>query len=277
MTIHDLAYRLAPEAHLGLLGLGMRVLVPLAARTARTGSSSMPQARERTCAASCKVSPDKVDVVPLGLGSTPHPVIAPEHELRARLGAGDRPIVLCVAAMRPHKNLARLRARGSADPGRPAPAAGAARLSDGARGRSCADSPAELGVAGDVRFPGWVDASELEGLYAAAACFVFPSLIEGFGLPVLEAMARGVPVACSGRGSLSEVAGNAALLFDPESEPAIAAAIERLLSDRAEADRLAAAGRERARRFTWAATAAGTLAGYRKVVGRPGLFSARGN
>lgn len=125
---------------------------------------------------------------------------------------------------------------------------------------------AECGVGDDVRWLGWVEPSELEGLYSAAACFVFPSLYEGFGLPVLEAMARGVPVACSGRGSLAEVAGDAALLFDPESEPAIATAIERLLNDGAEAERLRVAGRQRAERFSWAATAAGTLASYERVI-----------
>src|ERR1019366_2400363 len=121
---------------------------------------------------------------------------------------------------------------------------------------------AEVGAGEDVRFLGWVSAAELEGLYAAAACFVFPSLAEGFGLPVLEAMARGLPVACSGRGALAEVAGDAALRFDPESERAIAASIECLLGDRAQAERLRVAGRERAAQFSWAATAAGTLACY---------------
>jgi glycosyltransferase involved in cell wall biosynthesis len=275
VTIHDLAYRLAPEAHLGLLGMGMRVLVPLAAHRSHRiivdASSTRDDVRRFL-----RVSADKVEVVPLGLGSARHPVIAPEHELRERLGAGDRPIVLCVAAMRPHKNLARLVGAVALIPADRRPLLVLPGYPT-AHGQELRRLAGELGVPGDVRFPGWVDASELEGLYAAAACFVFPSLIEGFGLPVLEAMARGVPVACSGRGSLSEVAGNAALLFDPESEPAIAAAIERLLRDRAEADRLAAAGRERARRFSWAATAAGTLAGYRKALGRPGVFSARGN
>ena len=80
---------------------------------------------------------------------------------------------------------------------------------------------------------------------------MFPSLAEGFGLPVLEAMARGVPVACSARGALAEVAGNAALRFDPESPPAIATAIRSLLDDRDEAQRLAAAGRRRAAQFSW--------------------------
>ncbi len=75
---------------------------------------------------------------------------------------------------------------------------------------------------------------------------MFPSLYEGFGLPVLEAMARGVPVACSDRASLPEVAGDAALLFDPADPAAIAAAVERLLGDAAEAERLRAAGRAQA-------------------------------
>ncbi len=77
---------------------------------------------------------------------------------------------------------------------------------------------AASGLQEDVRFPAWISAEELEGLWAIASAFVFPSLYEGFGLPVLEAMARGVPVACSNASSLPEVAGDGALLFDPRSE-----------------------------------------------------------
>ena len=90
-----------------------------------------------------------------------------------------------------------------------------------------------------MRFLGWVSAEEIEGLWAIAEAFVFPSLYEGFGLPVLEAMARGVPVACSNASSLPEVAGDAALLFDPHDERAIAEALGRLLEDPALRERAA--------------------------------------
>jgi len=125
-----------------------------------------------------------------------------------------------------------------------------------------------LGIDDDVRLLGWVREEEIEALYAASALFVFPSYYEGFGLPVLEAMQRGVPVACSNRTSLPEVAGGAALMFDPDRPDEIAAAMERLMSDGAEADRLRAAGYERARRFTWDETARLTAESYERALSR---------
>jgi glycosyltransferase involved in cell wall biosynthesis len=125
---------------------------------------------------------------------------------------------------------------------------------------------AGLAVRGDVVFPEWLGAAELEGLYALAACVVFPSLYEGFGLPVLEAMVRGVPVACSDRSSLPEVAGDAALLFDPEDVSAITLAIERIVGDLELADRLAQAGRDQAARFSWDRTAAQTVESYGRAL-----------
>ena len=117
-----------------------------------------------------------------------------------------------------------------------------------------------------MRFLGWVSGAEIEGLWALSEAFVFPSLYEGFGLPVLEAMARGVPVACSNASSLPEVAGDAALLFDPHDPGAIASAIERLLTDPAEAARLRALGEARAREFTWERTARLTLDCYARAL-----------
>jgi alpha-1,3-rhamnosyl/mannosyltransferase len=124
-------------------------------------------------------------------------------------------------------------------------------------------------VGGDViRLLGYVTDQEKESLLAKASVFLFPSLEEGFGLPVLEAMAHGVPVACSDRGSLREVASSAALLFDPTRPSEIAGAVERLIGDEAEAARLRAAGGYRAAQFTWRATAAATLRAYERVLSR---------
>jgi glycosyltransferase involved in cell wall biosynthesis len=264
VTIHDLHYRLVPEAHLGVRGAGMGVLVPLAARRAhRVIVPSHTTARDVSCL--LRLPAAKTDVVPQGVGRPASGQALTEDEVRRFLNAGVRPIVLCVCAKRPHKNLERLicamaRIR-AADrpllvlPGYPTPYEEVLRR-----------RVAELSLSAQVRLLGWVEEPLLEGLYAAAACFVFPSLYEGFGLPVLEAMARGVPVACSGRGALDEVAGNAALRFDPESEPAIAAAIERLLSDGQLRAQLHEAGLKRASNFTWAATATGTLRAYERAL-----------
>jgi glycosyltransferase involved in cell wall biosynthesis len=95
---------------------------------------------------------------------------------------------------------------------------------------------------------------------------VFPSLYEGFGLPVLEAMARGVPVACSDASSLPEVAGDAALMFDPHDARAIAAAVDRVLRDEALRARLRERGLARAQEFTWERTARLTLAVYERAL-----------
>ncbi len=268
VTIHDLGYRLVPEAHLGILGLGMRALVPLAARSSHRIIVPATSTRE-DLQHLLRTPESKVDVVFNGLGTPRRAAPLPEAAVRHWLGAGARPIALCVAAKRPHKNLMRLLgALALIPPGRrpllvlpgyPTPHEEELRR-----------WAAELAVADNVRLLGWIDQSELEGLYDAAACFVFPSLLEGFGLPVLEAMARGVPVACSSRGSLAEVAGDAALRFDPESESAIATAIERLLFNSDEAERLRGLGRRQAAKFTWAKTAAGTLACYeRALASRP--------
>ncbi len=183
------------------------------------------------------------------------------------MGVSDHDrLLLSVSAKRPHKNLARLldalalieaaRRPVLVLPGYPTEHEAELR-----------HRAAALGLTAHTRFLGWVDGAELEGLYASAACFVFPSLSEGFGLPVLEAMSRGVPVACSGEGAVAEVAGDAALRFDPRSPRAIADAVERLLSDAAEADRLRQAGRVHAAGFTWERTARGTLASYRRALG----------
>jgi glycosyltransferase involved in cell wall biosynthesis len=263
-TIHDLNYLMVPGAHFGLRGLGMRVLVPLAARTAHRVIADSASTK-RDLVERIGLDPAGVDVVPLGLGQPATATPTPADELRERFSLGRRQVVLSLSAKRPHKNLRGLldaAARIPAErrpvlvlPGYPTP--------HEAELRRHAEA---LGIAGDVRFTGWTSGADVEGLFALSAAFVFPSFYEGFGLPVLEAMARGVPVACSDRASLPEVAGDAALLFDPAEPGAIAAAIERLLGDPSEADRLRAAGRARAAQFTWRRSAEQTLASYERAL-----------
>jgi glycosyltransferase involved in cell wall biosynthesis len=116
-----------------------------------------------------------------------------------------------------------------------------------------------LGLAEAVEFPGWIPREDLRELYARAWAFVYPSLFEGFGLPVLESLAAGVPTACSSIEPLASLAGEAALQFDPRDTAAIAGAIERVADDAEMRTRLAWEGPRRAAGFSWQATARATL------------------
>ncbi len=266
-TIHDLNYRLVAESHFGLRGLGMRVLVPAAARRSHRivvdAASTGEDLRTHL-----GTPPGKIDVVPLGVSPAPAVAPTPEAELRARLELGEGPVLLSVSAKRPHKNLARLL---DAVAGIPAERRPVLVLPGYATPHEAElrERAQRLGLAASVVFCHWLPAADLEGLYGLAAAFAFPSLYEGFGLPVLEAMSRGVPVATSARGSLAEVAGDAALVFDPEDCAAMRAAIARLLGAPAAAARLRAAGRARAAAFTWERTAELTDAAYRRTHSAP--------
>ena len=252
VTIHDILYKLVPEAHFGVRGLGMRMLVPAAARSAHRVIVDAASTRE-DLHQHLGTPRAKIDVVPLAGASPPDVAPTPQRDLRARYGLADRKVLLTVSAKRPHKNLLRLiEAVATLPSPRPVlvmpgyPTPHESQL----RARS-----AELGISADVRFPAWVSQPDIEGLYAMATAFVFPSLYEGFGLPVLEAMARGVPVATSDTGSLAEVAGDAALTFDPEDVGSIAGSLRRLLEDNSIRCELMERGRNRGHAFTWQTTA----------------------
>lgn len=265
VTVHDLIYARFPEAHAGIRDVGMRMLVPLAVRRSDrviVDSHSTQSDLVELLGASAQ----RIDVVPLGIGTVARDMPLPERELRERLGLGERVVALSLSAKRPHKNLLALIGALALIPPerRPLlvlpgyPTEHEAALRERAR---------TAGVQQDVRFLDWLSGEEFEGLWRVARAFVYPSLYEGFGLPVLEAMARGVPVACSNASSLPEVVGQAALMFDPRQEHAIAAALERLLGDPVEAERLSALGLARAREFTWERTARATLASYERALG----------
>ena len=194
----------------------------------------------------CRLSAERISVVHHGV----------DREFFTLDRTDTDPVVLCVSTLHPHKNLDRLiraYARGKRE----------WRLTIvGMRGffAEALDALiAELGVRDSVQLTGWIPRDDLLRLYARANAFVYPSIFEGFGMPVLEAMAAGIPVACSDIPPLREVAGDAALFFDPMKEDAIADALDRIVTDATLRARLAQAGPERARRFSWERAARETL------------------
>ncbi|WP_205696678.1 glycosyltransferase family 1 protein [Conexibacter sp. SYSU D00693] len=236
---------------------------PVARRAARVVAIS--EAGGRDLVEHLGIPTSKLDVVPLGQGTPPDVEPLGEREVRERFGLGEGPIVLCVGALKVHKNQEVLvRALPTLRRAHPA-----VRLvlvgSTAERDGVLRDEAQRLGVDEALTIAGFVEPEELEGLYRAAGCFAFPSLNEGFGLPVLEAMARDVPVACSNVSAMPELAGDAALLFDPRDEAAVAEQVGRILGDATLHERLVAAGRERQALFTWRRTAELTLASWRRA------------
>jgi glycosyltransferase involved in cell wall biosynthesis len=261
ITLADVTWIVEPDpGEAGTTRLWRVVVPPVARRADRI--LTLSQAGAEHVVEYLHVPRERIDVVALapGLGALTEPT--PEGELRSRLGLGAGPVILTVAAKKVHKNLLRL-VRSMVHvserwpdavlvmPGNPTPhEQDLRRLAD------------QLGIVANVVFPPYVDAADLEGLYALAGCFVFASTNEGFGIPILEAMRRGVPVACSRASALPEVAGDAACYFDPYEVEDIARALIELLGDSELAARMVALGRERQAKFTWEATARGTLDSY---------------
>jgi glycosyltransferase involved in cell wall biosynthesis len=261
VTIHDLQYRAVPDRISPPVRALTGALVSLAARGAdRIVAVSAAGADELVDGLG--VARERIDIVPNGV--RPPATAAAPKRIRARLGLGERELVLSVATNLPHKNLAVLiDALARIDAARRPLLVFAGHATDDGGLREHARA---LDVTADVRALGACSTEDLDSLYAAASCLVLPTLHEGFGLPVLEAMARSLPVACSDIASLREVAGPVAVYFEPERPDQIATALVTLLDDRGLARRLARLGVERATRFSWSTAAAGTLASYRRAL-----------
>jgi len=260
LTVHDVIF-FHQRTMSAVSTYGMR----LAVRAAVSGADALITVSEAAAGEiAATLGVDRGRIVPIPHGPGQDPVEPdPEAEVRRRFGLEGARVVLCVAAKRRHKNQELLiDALGHLPPDVHLVLAG----HDEGYGNELALRASEAGRAERVHLLDYVPDRELEALWAMAACAAFPTLAEGFGLPVLEAMRRGVPVACSDASSLPEVAGDAALLFDPGDARAITAAIERVLGDPAQAARLRAAGLERAALFTWAATARATAASYERAL-----------
>lgn len=200
-------------------------------------------------------------VIHHGVEQDPPPPAEPARRRVRELAGGD-PFFLAVGAVQVRKNTLAAAQAAARLPGR-------ARLliagSAGHGAEQVRDFIDKNGLADRVRLLGYVPDDVLAALYAGATALLFPSLEEGFGMPVLEAMARGLPVIASNTSSLPEIAGDAALLFDPGDIEGIKRAAERLLDDARCREEWAARGRARAREFTWERAARSTLDVYRSL------------
>lgn len=264
VTLLDLIWLHHPSALEPAAATGMRrVALPSVRRADRV--IAIPHAAREDMIATLGLDPERVDATPLGISqrSSSAPATG-QAQMRHRLGLGEERIVATISAGRVHKNLPRLvRAFAALERSDCALVIGGdvSRQEQELRRIAAAE-----GVEDRLRIPGWLSAEDQEGLYASATCFVVASLMEGFGLPVLEAMRRGVPLACSSVSAVGEVAGDAAELFDPHSQAQITAALERLLADPDRRAELVRKGQERCALYTWERTAHATLDSYRRAI-----------
>jgi glycosyltransferase involved in cell wall biosynthesis len=259
VTVHDLAFERFPETFVSRWRWLYRAGVRAAIR--RADAILVPSKATATdLAARFDLDGSRVVVTPLA-ASTDVGTSDPTETLD-QLGV-RRPYVLFVGTLEPRKNVARLiRAYR-----RVAPELPHTLVLAGPLGWKVEGIVAELGdPPGRIRHTGVVPAEQLDVLYRAADAFCYPSLYEGFGLPVLEAMQRGTPVVASTAPALAEVAGDAALLVDPTDEGSIADGLRRVLTDSSLADDLRRRGRERAANFSWDRTARATLDVYRSLI-----------
>ncbi len=267
LTVHDLIFERFPHYHKRLNHFFLTRTMPLFARRA-TAIITISRASRDDLIALYGIPPQKVHVI----YEAPAPHFRPPppqaiEAARQRYHLPER-YVLTVGTIEPRKNLTRLLsaferayAQGLAD----------ALVIVGQRGwlyedffRRLEASPARDAVI----LPGFVPDEDLPALYAGATVFALPSLYEGFGLPMLEAMACGTPVVASRAGALPEVGGDAALYVDPTDVEALAGTLARCLKDADLRAAMREAGLRRAAQFTWERTARETAAVYERVVGR---------
>ena len=253
-VFHDLQHRRHPEYFRWFDLPFWRMLLWASARRSRALIAVSQATRE-----------DLVHYYPFAAGR----VAVIPHGVDAAFFALDRsavePYVLCVSTLHPHKNIERLiRAYARRKRDFRLVLAGMRGFNADAIDRMIAD----LGAKDSVTVTGWIPRKELLRLYERALAFVYPSIFEGFGMPVLEAMAARIPLACSDIPPLREVAGDAALFFDPNDENAVAAALDRITSDEALRAGLTKAGVERARGYSWRRSAELTLAALIPVSAR---------
>ena len=252
LTVHDLSFVRVPGAASPALKAYLDRVVPRSVRRADHVLADS-QATKDDLVTLYATPAQKVSVLLSGV----HPRFKPTHDpaIRARYGIGEGMFVLAVGTVQPRKNYERLM---RALVGLPEALSDVQLVVAG--GRGWLEGPIyaaveSLGLRERVKFIGFAADDDLPALYTAVRCLAFPSLYEGFGLPILEAMACGTPVLTSNVSSLVEVAGDAAVLVDPLSEESLGDGLVRTLSDEALRERLISDGIRQAASFTWARSA----------------------
>ncbi len=264
LTVHDLIFERFPQHHTLTNRLYLKWAMPLFVRRA-DAVIAVSHSTKQDLVELYGTPPAKIHVIHEGIDDRFAPIGPPGiHRVKSKYSP-DRPYLLMVGTLEPRKNhaaaltlLARLKAEEF--PHRLIIVGGKGWLFEPIK-RQVDD----LGLTDDVVFAGFVGDDELPALYTGADCVVMPSLYEGFGFPVLEAMACGVPVVCSNVSSLPEVAGDAAFLVAPTDGDALHAAVRRVLTEPDLARSLAANGQRQAANFRWERCAAETAALYQEV------------
>ena len=270
LTVHDLIFERYPQHHKLtnrlFLAVGMRLFV-----RAADAIIAVSQQTKRDLIELYGTPAQKIQVIYQGIDPSFAPAapaqiaqVQAQYSLRATDGS-LRPYLLMVGTLEPRKNhltamRALLRLKQAGLPHCLLMAGGEGWLFGPIR-----EQVTKLGLTADVHFTGYVPAADLPALYGGAACVLQPSLYEGFGFPVLEAMACGAPVVCSNVSSLPEAAGDGAILVPPLDDEALAAAIQQLVSRPALAQQLREKGVQQASHFRWQRCAAETVALYRQI------------
>lgn len=269
VTVHDLAFLRHPERFPASKVAYLRAAVAASVRRARR-VIAVSATTARDLQELLGVSAERITVIYPGVDSSFRPRPPAEVEAFRREVFGGRPYVLFVGTLEPRKNidvLIRAFAAAKRDLGFPHVLALV-----GGRGwmfESIFTLIADLGIERDVRSVDYVAQELLPLWYNGADLFVYPSVYEGFGLPVLEAMASGAPVITSSVGSMAEIAGDASLAVEPGSQELLQMAIGGLIQDPSRRDQLRAAGLARAADFGWRRAAAATVGVYESIMARP--------
>lgn len=264
VTVHDLSFVREPDSVMPGMQHQLNRQVPRSVARA-DHVVAVSAATRQDLIELYQTPPEKISVLYHGVTAEFQPVEDPLRlsAVRQKYGLGDRPFVLSVGTLQPRKNFRRLiQAFARVDQAY-------ALVIAGSKGWGYQDIFNEIkcfGLERRVHLPGFVTDADLPTLYSAATLFIYPSLYEGFGLPLLEAMACGTPVIASNRSALPEVVGQAGLLVDPVEVEAITGAISTVLADEALQQRLAEAGRRQATRFSWDTMAAALVDIYLKVI-----------